>query len=93
MPEQAQMKSGQFGEKPKRDEAKRNRVFFRKANMIHTKRPRNSKAGKAQENAGRQEQRLKMSGGTWLRMNAGGMPNTCKSNEALYYEFFGMTIW
>ena len=29
---------------------------------------------------------------SWLRMNAGGVLNTCKSNEALYYDFFGMTI-
>ena len=60
MPEQAQMKSGQFGEKPKRDEAKRNRVFFRKANMLSNKRPRNSKAGKGQKSLGLQEQLLNM---------------------------------
>ena len=26
----------------------------------------------------------------WLRMNAGGVLNTCKSNEALKTDFFGM---
>ena len=26
---------------------------------------------------------------SWLRMNAGGVLNTCKSNEALYLIFFG----
>ena len=25
-------------------------------------------------------------------MNAGGVLNTCKSNEALNYDFFGMTV-
>ena len=29
---------------------------------------------------------------SWLRMNAGGVLNTCKSNEVPYYDFFGMTI-
>ena len=28
---------------------------------------------------------------SWLRMNAGGVPNTCKSNEALFYDPFGVT--
>ena len=28
---------------------------------------------------------------SWLRMNAGGVPNTCKSNEVLLIEFFGTT--
>ena len=27
---------------------------------------------------------------SWLRMNAGGVLNTCKSNEALYLIFFGI---
>ena len=27
---------------------------------------------------------------SWLRMNAGGVLNTCKSNEALKTDFFGM---
>ena len=26
-------------------------------------------------------------------MNAGGVPNTCKSSEALRSDFFGMTIF
>ena len=26
---------------------------------------------------------------SWLRMNAGGVPNTCKSSEALLIEAFG----
>ena len=31
---------------------------------------------------------------SWLRMNAGGVLNTCKSNEALIYDPFGVTdIW
>ena len=25
--------------------------------------------------------------------NAGGVLNTCKSNEALYHDSFGMTVW
>ena len=29
---------------------------------------------------------------SWLRMNAGGVLNTCKSNEVLYYDPFGVTI-
>ena len=29
---------------------------------------------------------------SWLRMNAGGVLNTCKSNEATYYDPFGVTI-
>ena len=28
---------------------------------------------------------------SWLRMNAGGVPNTCKSNEATIYDPFGVT--
>ena len=28
---------------------------------------------------------------SWLRMNAGGVPNTCKSNEATFYNPFGVT--
>ena len=27
---------------------------------------------------------------SWLRMNAGGVPNTCKLNEALFFDSFGM---
>ena len=26
---------------------------------------------------------------SWLRMNAGGTPNTCKSNEVIMIEAFG----
>ena len=28
---------------------------------------------------------------SWLRMNAGGVLNTCKSNEAIFYDPFGVT--
>ena len=31
---------------------------------------------------------------SWLRMNAGGVPNTCKSNEAPFHDPFGVTrLW
>ena len=31
---------------------------------------------------------------SWLRMNAGGVLNTCKSNEAFLYDPFGVTkLW
>ena len=26
---------------------------------------------------------------SWLRMNAGGVPNTCKSNGVIVFETFG----
>ena len=30
---------------------------------------------------------------SWLRTNAGGVPNTCKSNEALYSEIRQRILW
>ena len=33
---------------------------------------------------------IKMRVRSWLRMNAGGVLNTCKSNEALVNDFFGL---
>ena len=29
---------------------------------------------------------------SWLRMNAGGVPNTCKSNGTFLKDFFGMNL-
>ena len=29
---------------------------------------------------------------SWLRMNAGGVLNTCKSNELYHYDPFGVTV-
>ena len=41
-----------------------------------------------------QNQLFNMRVWSWLRMNAGGVLNTCKSNEAYTKDSFGMTnIW
>ena len=52
---------------------------FQRTNFWRQKRPKSSKK-ESQRKTGGMKRRINMRVWSWLRMNAGGVPNTCKSN-------------
>ena len=61
--------------------------------QLRDKRPKNSKNGKEIASSDFwPDKHLNMRVWSWLRMNAGGVLNTCKSNEALKADYFGLKL-